>query len=346
MDQQRIEIESLLYRTEKLEAKYAEIRHLVSGTGEDYTHLLKTKTGRYSSKAVNRMVNDLIECLAGYRSYNKAVRKSHRAKMEKITLSDEDRRFYEAYFYLMLGLATYDNTGFHTRYYKPGTWDALLDRVSEPVEYLSQAELDADLILFDIEALEKLRIPCGLFVDICTAYNDIMDDDFSSLLSDKERRAAYKLMTKEELHYAKNPDKKISDDERDLQDASADAGQQFWEEISESIAKALKEEQSEQEDDPPSVDDLADEYNASIKDWESFFTDKERFRGSCLTVKAGITERTGKWYTFKKEIETAVHLYLANNGISKIADDSFYTVYIYLERAREAAENNISDDQQ
>ena len=150
MDQHRIEIESLIYRTEKLEEEYAEIRHLVSGTGEDYTHLLRTKTGKYSSKSVNHLINDLIGCLAEYRSYIEAVRNGHKAKMVKYTISDGDKKFYEAYFYLMLGLATYDNSGFYTRYHKPGTWDALLDRVSEPVEYQSQAELDADLILFEI----------------------------------------------------------------------------------------------------------------------------------------------------------------------------------------------------
>ena len=91
MDQHRIDIESLLYRTEKLEEKCAEIRHLVSGTGEDYTHLLRTKTGRFSSKSVNRLVNDLIGCLAEYRSYMEAVRKGHQAGMEKMSLSDEDK---------------------------------------------------------------------------------------------------------------------------------------------------------------------------------------------------------------------------------------------------------------
>jgi len=345
MDQHRIDIESLLYRTEKLEEKCAEIRHLVSGTGEDYTHLLRTKTGRFSSKSVNRLVNDLIGCLAEYRSYMEAVRKGHQARMEKMSLSDEDKEFYEAYFYLMLGLATYDNTGFYTRYYKPGTWDALLDRVSEPVEYASQAELDADLILFDIEALDKLRIPAGLFTDICNAFSNITGDDFSSLLSDKERRAAYRLMTKEELYYAKNPGRKIEDDTSDLEDAKKNEDKDILAKEFAELEKILKENPHADVEDPLDDEDVAGNHKTSVNSWNEFFTDRERFEANCLTVKAGILDRIKKGYTFRKEIGMAVNIYLLNNGISKITDDSFYTVYIYLERARKAAESNLSNDQ-
>lgn len=346
MDQQRIEIESLIYRTEKLEEKYAEIRHLVSGTGEDYTHLLRTKTGKYSSKSVNHLINDLIGCLAEYRSYMEAVRNGHKAKMVKYTISDGDKKFYEAYFYLMLGLATYDNSGFYTRYHKPGTWDALLDRVSEPVEYQSQAELDADLILFDIEALEKLRIPSGLFTDICNAYNNITDDDFSSLLSDKERKAAYKLMTKEELHYAKNPGRKIADDTSDLENAKRNEDKDILAREFAELEKILKENPYAYAEDPLDDEDIADNHKTSVNNWNEYFTDRERFQDSCLTVKAGILDRIKKGYTFRKEIETSVKLYLAKNGFSKIADDDcFYTVYAYLNKARRFSEHDLFDTQ-
>ena len=331
MDQNRMDIESLLYRTGKLDAKYAELKHLVSGTGEDYTHLLKTKTGKYSSRSLNRMIDDLTDCLAEYRSYLAAVRKSHQAKMEKTVLSDDDNEFYKAYFYLMLGLATYEHTGHYTRNEKPGTWDALLERVSEPVEYSSPAELDSDLILYDLQGLPPLRVPSGLFYDICDSYRTVSGEDFSSLLSEKEIRAAKKLMTKEELYYAGNPEKKQQEDIGDLAEMTIDPD--FAEELSVFIEEAIKED-----------DHLTVDNSSSENDWAIFFADKKRFQDSCLTVKSGILRRIKKSYAFRKEIEMAVKLYLWNNKISKIADDSFFTVYIYLERAKKAAENSISEN--
>ncbi len=341
MDQKRTDIESLMYRTGKLEEKYTELIHLVSGTGVDYTHLLKTKTGKYSSRAVSRMVNDLISCLEEYRSYMATTGKGYTAKMEKYKLPDEDRGFYESYFYLMLGLSTYDNTGFYTRSFKPGTWDALLERVSEPVEYLSQADLDSDLILFDIEALEKLRIPSGLFADLCSAYNIIMADDLSSLISDKERKAAYKLMTAEEIYYAKNPEKKLQDDMSSLQNANKDTDQQFWEEVAASLEKALKEEDRTGED-KLSVEDPAEDHKTSENNWAEFFADGKRFKESCMAVRSGIPDKTRKYGSFRNGIKNAVYLYLWKNNISLICDDdSFYTVYAYLNKARTFAAHDI-----
>lgn len=346
MDQKRIDIESLLYRSEKLDGKYTEIRHLISGTGEDYTHLLKTRTGKYSSISVSRMVDDLTGCLAEYRSYEAAVRKSHQAKMEKMILSDEDRKFYEAFFYLMLGLATYDNTGFYTRCCRPGTWDALLDRINEPVEYASNAELDSDLILFDIQGLEPLRVPSGIFVDICNAFVQVTGKDFSSLLSGKERKAAFKHMTKEEIRYAEDPEKKLEDDISFLEKANLNEDKQILEAEFASVEKALREDPDIIED-PLSGEDPAGYHKTSADNWTEYFTDKNRFRESCLTVKNGILEKVKKGYAFRKEIGMAVKLYLFHNNISKITDDdSFFTVYIYLERAKKAAENSISENRQ
>ncbi len=343
MDQRRLDIESLLYRTEKLDGICSELKHLVSGTGEDYTGLLKTRTGKYSSRSVSRMIEDLIACLTEYRSYTEAVRKGHKAGMVRTRLPNEDRKFYEAYFYLMLGLATHDNSGFYTRYCRPGTWDALLDRVNEPVEYDSPAALDCDLILYDIGSPDPLRIPSGLFVDMCDAYRTVTGEDLSSLLSDKERKAAYKLMTKDELFYAKNPAKRLEDYNRALAEADLNGDKEFLSRLYDDLEKIRREDPGIDED-PLSDDDLGEYYGSTEENWTDYFADTERFLSSCLTVKNGILERVKKGYSFRKEISTAVKLYLWKNNISKISDDGFYTVYIYIERARDAAAKKLSDD--
>lgn len=221
MEENRIAIESLLYRMQKLDEKYEQLKWLVSGTEGNYIDSLLTHKGNISRKALNQMIDELISCLEEYRSYKMARQKGFGVQMESYHLTDKENAFYRSYLYLLLGLTLQQNSGPMTRWCKPGTWDALIERVSYPMTYQAMAEIDRDLInMTELGApLDNcpFRIPEGLFYDILCAYTNVIGEDFIANITESEREAAYKLMTDEELYLITHPHEreKLEREERD-----------------------------------------------------------------------------------------------------------------------------------
>lgn len=340
MDKKKLEIESLFYRMRKMDAKYYELKNLISGNGKSYEELLKTKSGKYSSKQISLMVNDLVDCLKEYRMYTDSVQRGHLAEMENINFSEEDLEFYEAYFYLMLGIATHDNSYWTlTRYCVPGTWGALLERVDEEMEYVSEAEIDADLLVFSLPGLDQ-RIPAGFFTDMYMAYESVTDENLTDLLSEEARKAACKLLTKQEISYLKNPQKKLEDEQKEQEELNKlMEDPDFWPDDFEPLTDEEYEEVMEAD-----AENYWEGFDTTPDKWSEYFRDKEKFKQSCLTVKNGIAKRIDKGNEFRKEIRMAVELYLWKKGISEMSDDDKFTVvYAYLNKAVKASEIKLAE---
>ncbi len=63
MDENRTPIEILVYRRNRLDWKYEQIKSLLAGSDESFKETILTKSGKYSKTKVNKLVDDLIECL-------------------------------------------------------------------------------------------------------------------------------------------------------------------------------------------------------------------------------------------------------------------------------------------
>lgn len=70
-EEKKAEIEVLVYREKKLDAKYKAITELVSGARRSYLDGIKTGKGNISKKKLGEMINGIVCGIRDYRAYGK-----------------------------------------------------------------------------------------------------------------------------------------------------------------------------------------------------------------------------------------------------------------------------------
>ncbi len=348
MDSNRTEIGSLMYRKRKLREKYEELVNLVTSTDSGYKEGLLTKKGNFSAKEIKKLVGDLVVCVEEYRSYNIAVEMGASVQMEKYTLPERERDFYEALFYVSLGIALVNEDGPDGWWYASGTWDAAIERVQRwrPV-YRSKAEFHRDVIarseLNYIIPGMQWRSPEGLFEALVVAYGHVTGKYLSELLTDAERKAAIKLLTKEERKNLEMEEKdpgtlqRLENEERDyLNSIELDpVDVPEWEGLTPEEISSLYDDDDEM---PP----YWKEEDEGL--WSLYFADTTRFSDACRILLADYFDITGE-ADVEDEFQNAVHLYLAKNGISSWLDDErFFPVFTYLSKACKASRKSLGGE--
>ncbi len=203
-------IETLIYRRQRLDAKYEQIKDLLSGSDKSFVELISTASGKYSKARINRLVDELVERLKDYRSYRKTFEQPFGSEMKPVTLSAKEQAFYKAYFRTMIGLALYNNDGPDGKMSPPGTWNALIERLTALPVYNETAEIYRDIICYDkIGFLNDYpsRIPHGVIYDMWSAFETVTDEYFCDHISASGKKRAFELMTKEEADLIKKDEK-------------------------------------------------------------------------------------------------------------------------------------------
>lgn len=332
MEKNRADIEALLYRMQKLDEKYEELKRLVSGTGGSYRELIATKKGDVSGRALNRLIEELVHGLEEFRSYKAAQQKGFGVQMEPYRLTAEEGSFYRSYLYLLLGLSLQRSSSPMARRSRPGTWDALIECAGCPAMYRTMAEIDRDLIsMTELGACFSYlsRVPGGIFHDVVCAYWDVLGEDFTGNIIRTEREAACRLMTGEE---------------------------QYWVTHSEERERQVREEReaerlalhNQEPGNGGCQEDWAEEarYGMEAKErggvasggWNWFFgADRERFAESCRTVRRQYCDMQAHG-DLREEITVAVQIFLYRRGLSGWGDDGdFFAVYTYADKALKAS---------
>ena len=364
-DEKKSEIETLVYRKKKLDAKYKAIKDLVSGTGRSYLDDIATKTGNISKKKLEEMTEGIICGIRDYRAYGKYREGEFKKDLEGFEISQRDKEFYEAYIYLMLGFATYDNTGFYTRYGTPGTWDAVFDRLKEEVGYTGVHEIDRDMLLYDLYtkpdaeagiAISWNHIPDGIFYDMACAFNGITGSTWKDIITGSDRKKAKDCMSDEESYYISHPDRYIKDCEEeeamieienaglppipDEEDADANARFEKWYAGLDDYQRGLLIFDRDPLDDfsePP-----ASELGVSAKNWKKFFADKDRFIEACKKVRKLYCE-IKEDADIEAETRMGIELYLNRQGMATWTDDaSYFTAYTYMNKALKASQKAMT----
>lgn len=337
MEDNRFTLESLQFRMQKLDEKYETIKWLLSGTKESYIDSILTEKGTISQESLNQLIDELVNCLEEYRSYKAAQQKGFGVQMEPYHLTAIEDGFYRSYLYLLLGLSLQQNSGPMTRWHTPGTWDALIERVSFPVTYKTMAEIDRDLI--NITELTMplgdcpFRFPAGLFYDIFCAYGNVTGEDFIACITKQEREAAYKLMTDEEQYLITHPQERAK---RENEENEA------IEQLSKELGYIGPDEELSPEDIYGDIDSQYIGDDPLKNGWSQFFApEKERFSASCMLVRKQYCNPLAHG-DLKDEITTAIQIHLYRNGLSKWRDDdSFFAVYIYLDKTLKASKERV-----
>ncbi len=376
MNKEHLDIESMLYRMEKLDKKMEDYKNLVSGMKKSFLPAIVKRRGHFSDYAIEKLVNELVEGIADSRFYFDKTYNPYRTPVERKPLTDEERKFYSAYFYLLIGTALHYKTDVHffdkLPDFNPGTWGALLERANEEISYSSKAELDRDLLVFSLPGLHE-KTPAGLFDDVANAYLHLTGKDYSSVISDEDREAAKKLMSEADVFYLGNPEAKLEEEMEEFeyqQKAMQEYmnSDDYWED--EEYYSNLDDNYDNEDDDEPDElgetdesgdSDASGESGASAasrfrendpdlirtndnepdKIWEYFFRDRDSFVKNCKILREGMdTVKTGSLFT--KQIDMSIRLYMWRNGISQFSDDDrYFTMIAYMNKIIKASKQTF-----
>lgn len=345
---EKTEIESILYRMKNLDREYEAIREIISGERQYYTNDLRTMSGKYLKSSLDKSIKELLYCLEDYKTYD--YNRTYSAKQKRVKLTDREKEFYTAYFYLQLGMATYqdEDRPYRRKWTEPSTWGALLERIKEEAGYRKQGEIDRDLLYYDmINNLEYVNdipyVPEGIFLDMWHSYGDVTGGSVTEIISDEERKEAAKLMTKEEHYNLDHPDKyeeKIKKEYDEIQDEEMKRDQaeleEEFREIEELDLASILAGPAEGDD----SDAASSGYGERPNEWMRYFSDKERYMESCRIVHSGFCDDNAHG-NIRAEATNAVILYMYKHGISKWRDESYFTVYAYLRKSRKACSINL-----
>ncbi len=354
MDKKKTTIESMIFRRQRLNAKYKQIENLLSKSDRKYGSLIKTTAGKYSRARIKKFVDELIEDLTEYRSYKEASRNFFWSKMKPVVLEKKEREFFEAYFRVVTGLALYNNNCPDGKLSAPGTWDAIMERIDDIPEYSERAELYRDMICFDAIGCLKdypARIPRGIYYDLMNAYWEVTGGSLHELASKKDEKRAFELMEKKEAELIKK-DRETPGTINAIRDAEEAELLRYHAEIEE-----MMENGEYDMDDPYDPDEIyemdeleEEEYRENIpyydeeknsKEWREYFSDKEQFKNDCRLIMENIVEKSNE-HDLRDEVRNALFLYLEKNGITKwLDDDAYFTVYAYLDKVLRASEKKM-----
>lgn len=352
MDENKTAIETLVYRRNRLDWKYEQIKSLLAGSDESFKETILTNAGRYSKVKINKLVSELTECLKEYRSYRMAGTSMFGNKlMNPVKLTKKEQSFYEAYFRMITGLALYNPNGPEGKRSASGTWNAIIERIEMSPDYQETAELYRDIICYFNITYYSLggytfRIPEGFCYDLICAYSAVTGKLISELFTDEGKKKAFSLMTDKErkiLEKEKKHPGTIAEMAR-IEQEENDAAMEEW--LNESEEYYVYDEEEPYE--PSEMDEIEqEEFLDSItysedddeveNEWIRYFSDKELFVNDCRIL----LEQSPDMYTdhnLRDEALNAVYLYLAKNGITGWLDDyDYFTVYTYLNKTLKAS---------
>ena len=357
MEQEKSYIASLMYRKRRLNRKYEEIRWLISGTGTDYTGLLLTPKGRFSKAGINKMVGELTDCLDEYKSYRMAAARGAGAKMEKNCLAENERSFYDSFFYVVIGMAMNNDDGQPGGWFsKAGTWDAILERIESCEIYRDESKLYRDIIshyaIYDVVGDDiPLRFPEGIYGGLYSIYSYLSDRPIIDLIPEAETKKAYKLMEDKEAALVKKAIKDSSIIERMAQENT-------------DFLNAAMDELIERANNGEAVFDVCDlnpedymytgeeyEYFGGYegqgvsedmyKKWAEYFSIREDLEADISRVLNDTIDMC-KNHNLVEMATNALHLYLAKKGISSWDDDArYFEAYTYMNKAYKACRNKL-----
>ncbi|MCR5267450.1 MAG: hypothetical protein K6E16_02920 [Lachnospiraceae bacterium] len=364
MDENRAAIGSLLYRKQRLDEQYEELRKLVSGETAGFRGAISASNGKYSQKKIRALSVELTECLKEYRAYCRTRYAGADAKMEIVPLSKEDQSFYETFFYFMVGLSLYNNDRSDRFMSDSGTFAALLERIRMGEYYETSSEMFRDLISWWVvdeiidDADVPFRLPEGICYELGILCSMLVDGSPLDVIPATERKQAFALMTEEEASLIrkelKTPGtiaKKAAEGEK----VRREAENAYWE---------LVESGEVELPDVPDADgemflgdayydrgftgDLSAQPSFGQEDdlekrseWQAYFSKKEGFANDFSVLFKHLVEkyRDGD---LRDEAAGAVELYMAKRGVSAwLNDDDYFTAYIYLNKAFKAIKGKL-----
>lgn len=356
MDRNKTTIGSMIFRRQRLEAKYKQIEKLLSGSDKKYGKLIKTTAGRYSKPRIKKFVDELTEDLAEYRSYKEACGNFFWSKMKPVVLPKKERDFFEAYFRVVTGLALYNNNCPDGKLCAPGTWNAIMERIDDIPVYRERAELYRDMICSEtIGFLEDYpsRIPRGIYYDLMSAYWEVTGGSLHELASKKDEKRAFELMETKEADLIKKERRSPGtiDKIRDEEEAEL---LRYHAEIEEKIENGEYDMgETDEYYEPEEPDELEiEEYRENIpfydkeknvREWREYFCDKEQFKNDCRLIMENIVEMSNEG-DLRDEVRNALFLYLEKNRITKwLDDDAYFTVYAYLNKVLRGTERKLEN---
>ena len=334
------------------EKKLEQFGNLMSGTRADYSQLVLTTSGKFSDVKTKRIISDLIDCVNAERALATQRLKdfyiqddiSEKLINQNKPLTEEQTRFYECYFYLLLGISLYKND--HSNYFDretvDGTWGSLLKHCGYKMLYKDSADLFRDIILLlerpSAELVNESRM--GIVYDILCVYRFITGNFITELFTENERNDAYERMNEEQ--------KKIYDDPSAI-DPLLD--EYFWGTFEICTPEEMLNDGDKYESDQAAKDpfsrNLPSLRNQGIESWSKYFTNKKRVKDSCGVVIRGLFDKSiaGDFYinySGHSKVMSAVELYMAKKGYSVYLDDNkIFAVYAYLNKAYQAASERI-----
>ena len=319
MEKKFEEIESLLYRREKLTERLKDIENSVGGLRFSYYH---HETGKFQKGTEDAtpsdFVKELMECLSAFRAYHihldaKAERDDYtrtlKEKEEKSGFMPEEKELCEALLYILIGLGLF-NKG-NEWHAEAGTWEAVIERL-EHMKYKTARELYIDIVhknqIIDIAdgtlpGNYNIREPKGFYGLLTYVFRAVTGEPIVSLLTESEYNAAVANMdaaSRKLLEELKNNPNYVDTLEGDLT---------FYNE------------------------DFEDEAENDLSVLTSYFSDVEYFKKCCRIL---LKESSVHWLSeeeIKAYVINAIYLFLEKNGIgSWLDDDRFFTVYTYMKK--------------
>ncbi len=339
-------------RKGQTERKLEQFRNMLSGTYADYSKLVLTASGRFSAVKSKRLISDLIDCvnvgraLATETLKNFIIQDDVTKQLIDLSkpLNEEQTRFYECYFYLLLGISLYKND--HSNYFDretvDGTWGSLMKHCGYKMHYSNSADLFRDMILLLERPSAGLVSECsmGIIYDILCVYRYITGNFITELFTEKERNEAYERMNEEQ--------KKIYDDPSAI-DPMVD--EYFWGTFEVCTPEEMKNEghkyESEQAAKDPFSLNLPSLRNYGIESWSKYFTNRKRVKDSCGVVMRGLFNKSiavdfNFDYFGHSAVLSAIELCMAQKGYSVYLDDKkIFAAYAYLNKAYQAASERI-----
>ena len=190
-------ISDFAYRKKRVEKAYKSLMNIISGTNESYWD------DNQDSSIRNEVSSKFIETLELYRGRRLQFmgEESLLADLKPDPFSKEDRKLYSTFMDTVISLAVYNEPGEIHWYSIAGTWDAVIERIEQPLSYKNPVELHKDLIVWN-EIIEvagstpyldfDVNVPEGIFYSLSRAYKEVTGENLSSLLTKKQREAAKK----------------------------------------------------------------------------------------------------------------------------------------------------------
>lgn len=327
------QMQSLEYRRDRLREKIRKLEFLISGKGESFLPLVRTKSGRYSEKRTWALVEALLDALEKYEKYEKWQEDSGDSgwkdgdlPLAKVAyqMPEQNRTFWRSFLYCAVRFAESNPAsvwclgtcrpgglpwwGIETA----GTFEDILS-LAECVERIARAELHF-AELYHPEYLS------GFFGWMDNLYQAFAGKPVTDTISEADRLTVRELFPDEtaqaERLQAEQPD------EQGINQLLTEAAQAEWETMSEEERRWEDEKEREYF-----------QYEQMREDWLRAFPNKESFCRQYLVFRELFFQvdcRRG----FCSILEQAIDVYLYERETSGYMDDeTFFSAYGLVNKA-------------